>query len=533
MSLNKKMPYLVGFVIFCLESAFGIWMTHWNHFIPGDAISRVANAYYVLFSRDPHLGAIGFVWNPLPSLLMIPLLLVTPWVKIIASEGIAGILLTSVFASCTAMLLLKSLLRRKQPLLFSCAFVFLFSFNPFMFLYGSNGMSEMIFIFFIILCVTAFTDWMDDRRGVSPLITMGFALALAFLTRYESVLFGAALALSLTVMMWSRRQEAAIRPYGLTGTYHKWEAGEWIALLPAIYTGVIWIALNGAIMGDGLFFLRSSYSNLAQSEGLSKNPTVSHVIGDPAQTLLFVVERSLPFMLPLIAVCLIRVMRRKLFSTGLLCLLILLLSIPVMQIYMLYKGASYGWLRFFVYPFVITLAWLPFELHKLKEKASHRYIPGCCLTLIILSGSACFTGYTMSQERLSPEEYQAIHYHNSPTYLSNRSSLHIAKDLDQLLQKDKKATLLLDSFNGFQIILNMDRTRQLIVTSDLDFKKKLNDPAGEQVDYILVPKPEGVATLNAVNERYKNSYYKGAIFAKLYKAYDDKWRLYRVVKSKE
>ena len=29
----------------------------------GDAYSRVGNAYYVLFSRDPHLAAIGFVWG--------------------------------------------------------------------------------------------------------------------------------------------------------------------------------------------------------------------------------------------------------------------------------------------------------------------------------------------------------------------------------------------------------------------------------------------------------------------------------------
>jgi hypothetical protein len=27
-----------------------------------DALSRTANAYYVLYSRDPHLAAIGFIW---------------------------------------------------------------------------------------------------------------------------------------------------------------------------------------------------------------------------------------------------------------------------------------------------------------------------------------------------------------------------------------------------------------------------------------------------------------------------------------
>src|SRR5271156_1769833 len=35
----------------------------------GDAVSRMANGYYILYSRDPHLAAIGFVWEPLTSLV--------------------------------------------------------------------------------------------------------------------------------------------------------------------------------------------------------------------------------------------------------------------------------------------------------------------------------------------------------------------------------------------------------------------------------------------------------------------------------
>ena len=55
-----------------------------------DAMSRVVNAYYVLFSRDPHLPAIGFVWNPLPSLVLLPILplkSVAPW---LVTHGFAG-----------------------------------------------------------------------------------------------------------------------------------------------------------------------------------------------------------------------------------------------------------------------------------------------------------------------------------------------------------------------------------------------------------------------------------------------------------
>jgi hypothetical protein len=53
-------------------------MMRYNLFDP-DAPSRVANAGYVLESRDPHLSAVGFVWNPLPSLVEVPILQLSRW----------------------------------------------------------------------------------------------------------------------------------------------------------------------------------------------------------------------------------------------------------------------------------------------------------------------------------------------------------------------------------------------------------------------------------------------------------------------
>ena len=47
---------------------FFVW-----HIGNSDALSRTANAYYVLYSRDPHLAAIGFVWPPLSSIFLIHL----------------------------------------------------------------------------------------------------------------------------------------------------------------------------------------------------------------------------------------------------------------------------------------------------------------------------------------------------------------------------------------------------------------------------------------------------------------------------
>ncbi|HMC08647.1 MAG TPA: ABC transporter, partial [Actinomycetota bacterium] len=55
-----------------------------------DAQARTANAYYVMFSRDPHLAAIGFVWNPLPSLSVMPVLALKVLWPALARRAFAG-----------------------------------------------------------------------------------------------------------------------------------------------------------------------------------------------------------------------------------------------------------------------------------------------------------------------------------------------------------------------------------------------------------------------------------------------------------
>src|ERR1041385_9278526 len=66
--LRLRLPDPLAGVAFLGYIALGSYLALVLHAYHGDAYSRVANAYYVLYSRDPHLAAIGFVWMPLPSL---------------------------------------------------------------------------------------------------------------------------------------------------------------------------------------------------------------------------------------------------------------------------------------------------------------------------------------------------------------------------------------------------------------------------------------------------------------------------------
>ena len=91
-----------------LHLAAATWLATHDLIFP-DAMSRVANGYYTVLSRDPHLAAIGFVWNPLPSLATIPLLLASPVVPALASRALAGILVSAACGSWAMVLALRIL----------------------------------------------------------------------------------------------------------------------------------------------------------------------------------------------------------------------------------------------------------------------------------------------------------------------------------------------------------------------------------------------------------------------------------------
>src|SRR5215218_9137008 len=84
-------------LLFVLYFAVGaVLILRYNMFDP-DAPSRVANAGYALMSRQPHLSAIGFVWNPLPSLVEIPVLQLSRWIPELKTHGLAGVAQSALF----------------------------------------------------------------------------------------------------------------------------------------------------------------------------------------------------------------------------------------------------------------------------------------------------------------------------------------------------------------------------------------------------------------------------------------------------
>jgi len=171
--------------------------------LPGDALSRTAAASAVLHGRDPHLESIGFVWGPFPTLWQVPVIwLADAWRPIVA-DGFAAVVV-----SATTMAAMVAVVRRW---LADCGvaaptrllLVAALAFNPWIVLYGANGMSEAGLLLFGAIAARRLARWWESARG-GDLVACGVALAFAYLTRYEALASIAVVVLVVGARAWSR-----------------------------------------------------------------------------------------------------------------------------------------------------------------------------------------------------------------------------------------------------------------------------------------------------------------------------------------
>lgn len=523
----------VFLIVFAAELVFGIYLSVIRSFVYYDAVSRVANAFYVLYSRDPHLGAVGFVWNPLPSLLELLPLLLWPIIPEVAAAGLASNIWTAIFAAGSAAMLLSFALRCTGSLPVSLLLTAGYACNPFIFLYGANGMSEAMFAFFIMWTVTSYLSWVREDRSW-PAIAMGIALASAFWIRYESVAFGFGLALAVLAVLLERRTKVIKHegdPGKLTEAGFKIESTLIVILTPAVISGIAWIGLNWIIMGDPLYFFHSGYSNLAFSGNITDE--FRRLIDSPVGAFWLVLRKSAFFSLPFLAILGIRLLSGLWRRWDVLALLVLCGSIPAMQYVMLLNESSFGWLRFFVYPYIIAVAWVPYELAQLRRSRHYRTAAAVMCLAVFLSG---FVILDMNNRELSPDEYELFHINESGTYKDLQKAREVSQYVNELIRNSetagKKPLILTDSYSAYSVLLNSRYPKQWVITNDRDFPEILENPYEHGVDYILVSRKIG-AVLQIIHETYPELFEGGTHWTELVKDFDGEWRLYRVTGSTE
>ncbi|MEK4457906.1 glycosyltransferase family 39 protein [Paenibacillus sp. FSL R10-2748] len=521
-SASRWMAIGLFVFILALELSAGIYFSYVLGYMHTDALSRVANAFYVLYSRDPHLGAIGFIWNPLPSLLEMVILLLYPIFPALATYGLAAVILSATFAALTAMLLYRAGVRTGLSSGMSIMLALLYALNPFILLFGANGLSDSLYIYFIMMTVIEFALWLKDRMTAS-LIVSGLALAMAFWTRYEAVPLGVAMAGGVVLAIMFLHRNMGRRELALREKLHKVEATWLLLLLPVVFSGLLWIFFNYLIMGNAFYFLNSEYSNTAQSAELLNDDKFVEIFSNPLVALKFIASKTLWYSVPLFAILFIRLLSGRLFRWGTLIILLLFLSVPGLQFLLMMKQSSYGWFRYFMYVFPITVAWLPYELSQLQGRWRRAAFGLVSVSLLLTAG---LLSYALTRPDIAPDENSFLTRTGNVNYVRQESDRKIAVWLDKHLPK---STIMTDSASAYTMIVYSQYPKRFLITSDYLFNKALSYPQDSHVDYILVPKIMSGMPLSKINMVYPNLYEKGAPWVQLEREFNGEWRLYKVL----
>jgi hypothetical protein len=201
---------------------------------------------------------------------------------------------------------------------------------------------------------------------------------MSFLIRYEAIAFAAAVFLVVCFFMFKKRRQSG----EVKSVWNYFEGTIIVIFVPLVSCITLWILANWIFMGDPLYFLTSEYSNEAYTETSLGEDILSLQWNIPG-VLLYALKMSVYFIPLTMVILVIRFINRSLLRWETLMFLALVLGITAFESFMLLRGASYGWLRFFVYSLPVAVAWMPYELHRLKDNAPwfKKVAVACCAWL--------------------------------------------------------------------------------------------------------------------------------------------------------
>jgi Dolichyl-phosphate-mannose-protein mannosyltransferase len=220
----------------------GWWMFYVKHFYINDELNRIADAIYVTIGRDPHLGAIGFYWPPLPQLLN------CIFVPILAPFGqsiLAGPVETAFCMALTIPVLAKLGKSIGVGRWTTFAICLVFAITPDAIYNSTNGMSEACFFLTGSLTMLGFLRYVQSR-STGDMILFASAMGAFTLTRLEGP-FVVVVLVFVASFEWSNlRSRASLRQSAWTATL--------LGLPPALCFG-LWMVAQWVLLKNPLNFL--------------------------------------------------------------------------------------------------------------------------------------------------------------------------------------------------------------------------------------------------------------------------------------
>jgi hypothetical protein len=547
----KALAYAMAGAVYL---GIGYWLQVRNGFILGDALSRDLAAASVIFSRDPHLAAIGFIFTPLTAMIEVPIIALNPLVPELGERAFAGSVMSALFMAGAVVQILSIGTDRGLPRWFSVSIATLFAVNPMIVFYGSNAMSEAPFIFFTTWAVRRLILWMADDDVHHLIAAGGIAMGLAYLTRYEAVACIAAAGILVAVTTYSRAQTHPRVRRALLDMI--------VVSAPGVVSFLGWAVASWLITGESLAQFTSQYGNSAI---LEQSGAVQVGFGSGLLFAATCIVLLAPVLVPLsIRAGVIRWRRPD--WTMMVPPLAIFGAALAFQVLSYALGSTFPFLRFYIIaiPLTATIALLAVPdgvFVTPVRRGRHAPVPTAVPATSTSTSSGNRVGYAgvamtfalcvpiaawgMSLPGYAPQEYalgaminpapdsvsprKATEHRIARTFSTERQ---IARYLDDLNLPE--GSVVTDTVYGFAIIAASRHPKTFVIPSDPDFVRLLNDPSVAGIEYLLVVPPTGRGVSDAVNQRYPTLYNTGADIATLELEMPNdgenqpNWRLYRV-----
>lgn len=544
----RRQANMVFVITLSLYLVIACWLAFDVQYYLGDALSRTQAAQSIIFSRNPNLSVMGFVFTPLTTVLQLPLVSLTPWIPAMSSQGLAGAIISALFMAGSARELWLIASERGVRFWYAVAVIAIFAVHPMTLLYGATGMSEAPFIYGVLWASRRLIRW-TSTDGVHDLVVAGFALALAFLARYDALVMAFVVMLLLGAMTWYSRFR------------RQWADRAGFAFLDMLVLGwpiglafITWSVFSWMSTGELLAQFTSQYGNSAILEVYDERLVGTEALRE-ALMRTFIMSPILPFLVP---VTLFLAWKRRDLEP---CFpMVMMLAVLAFQILTYTLGSTFGFLRFFIIALPLTCVLLiqlfppgvPFPT--LRPGAMYRprplgRKPGRMLQsllILLFTSSVVLTTSFLDSSQWAPQEQalkQVIPGADRGTFAEQEHRIrvlktfsterYIAEHLDSM--ELEEGQVLTSAVQSFAVLTSSRNQKQFVIPSDEDFITRLNNPVAHGVRYILVSPSDDRGTADPINMRYPEIYETGGTIATLELEFENQgegqpdWRLYRVL----
>jgi hypothetical protein len=514
--------FLVSFVLYFIVA----WLLDlkYKSFIP-DAVSREANGFYVLYSRDPHLAAVGFVWQPLQSMADTFFLLGNHLWPALSHNDMAGSLVSALAMAGTAYQIMAALREWGVSRIPRLVLVACFALNPMMVLYGGNGMSEGLYMFTLVAATRYLLRWI---RG-SDLRSLAYSaifLSLSYLTRNEAAAAAAAAGVVVALISFSRA-------HGRTSLRVKKAAADVVIIAaPPLIAFAGWAIASYVIVGQFFAQLSSIYGNSAQVA------TQQHLtLHDRASFEIHSLEALAPFILVILVACAVVAFVRR--DPCMLAPVAVLGGALGFDMLALLDNAIQDTFRYMILSFPLgvllvgslvaaiqnpTRSTVDTELHLGPRSAGARtlgLLVSVILILVVFIPTTVTTGAAIFNPHLGRLEAAQLdfifHSHPSKEDLGNEGNYPwIVSMGDWFMDRHwADSDVVVDNFDECvpPMLTSINQPKLFVIPSDRDFQRILADPVTFNAHYILEANPAQFPN-TSISLQYPTLWNTGAGFTK-------------------